>query len=156
MSDHSDLLETWIQDLGYDQPDLPWKVHAAKAELRHLVAVAREQGRQEAGPYQYAAWKEEGRIQGQRDALAARLLTADSPEPAIGSVVLFLGGWKAPLATTVAQHWSEDGWYVAGSNHLYDWPHLFVGWDRVTLIHDGGPKDGPLVELSKEGWDHRG
>jgi hypothetical protein len=44
MSDHSDLLDTWIQDLGFDQPDLPWKVYAAKAELRDLVQAARGEG----------------------------------------------------------------------------------------------------------------
>jgi hypothetical protein len=65
------------------------------------------------------------------------ILTADSPEPAVGSVVRMVGAWRAPDATAVAQHWSEEGWYVAGSDRFYDWPHLFVGWDRVALLHDG-------------------
>jgi hypothetical protein len=73
---------------------------------------------------------------GQRDALATRILTAESPEPAVGSIIRMVGGWRAPDVAAVAQHWSEEGWYVAGSTRLYDWPHLFVGWDTVILLHD--------------------
>jgi hypothetical protein len=65
------------------------------------------------------------------------ILTADSPEPVVGSVIRMVGAWRAPDAAAVAQHWSEEGWYVAGSDQFYDWPHLFVGWDSVTLLHDG-------------------
>jgi hypothetical protein len=59
-----------------------------------------------------------------------RTLTADDPEPAVGSVGLDGNGdaWQR----------SFDGWFIAGiPSRCWSWHHMVDAFGPVTLIHDG-------------------
>lgn len=99
-----------------------------KAEMEQAHAAALAEAKSE-------GW-EEGhlwRTSAQR-AFAPRTLTADDPEPAVGSVVLDQHGraWQR-----------EDGyplirWVSSGDVAGFEWAHVAREFGPATLIHDGG------------------
>jgi hypothetical protein len=60
-----------------------------------------------------------------------RTLTADSPKPAVGSVVLNPNGVAYEL---VNRH---GGWQMVGDERIWTWADV-TRFGPVTLIHDGG------------------
>jgi len=66
--------------------------------------------------------------QGQRDALASRVLTADDPQPAVGSVVLVRGFWSFCRGADGFWYWGDVRW---------EWSHWWAtfGDDTPTLIY---------------------
>ena len=94
----------------------------------HARIVAEMEAR--AGQDGMAMGYKDGYEQGKADAAAPRTLTADDPEPAVGSVVLDgLGqAWQR-------SGWNDGPWFPTDSMVGCEWPEL--ARVPITLIHDG-------------------
>jgi hypothetical protein len=109
----------------------PWCEVCGRGEGSHVHGAVEKAVRRDR---RYMAGHADGYGQGQRDSLAARVLAADDPEPAINSVVLDGTGcaW---------QRYTRALWRRAGSGDARMWEWV-RGFGPVTLIYDAAIKGG--------------
>ena len=102
----------------------------ADAEQAHAAALA---AAAHTSTERLIAAFDRGYIEGQ--AAAPRTLTADDPEPAVGSIVMDRIGdpWRAFIGYGGVQVWAS-----AGDIRSASWANLHRIVGPVTLIHDGG------------------
>ena len=109
-----------------------WEARFRNAEQAHAAALAEAVIDADTIPANLIdAWIEVG-----RKAAAPRTLTADDPEPAVGSVVLDKDGTAGQrvyhvYGVTTIWQFSDDDW-------CHEWGTVDRVRGPVTLIHDGG------------------